>query len=75
MPRKQPVYRKKSPVLKASWITELAKLVADGMQDDREERAKGQLAARQSAHAAAFEGVDLAELEAVWAKFVCEIKL
>jgi hypothetical protein len=62
-------------VLKASWITELAKLVADGMQDDREERAKGQLAARQSAHAAAFEGVDLAELEAVWAKFVCEIKL
>ncbi len=60
--------------LKSSWKEELAKLEIEGKQDDEEARAAGQLEARKAAVKAAFEGVDLREIEAEWVKFVGELK-
>ena len=59
--------------LKSSWKKELAALEAEGKEEEWEDRAAGQLRARQAALAAAFEGVDVAELEAEWRAFVLDL--
>ncbi len=60
--------------LKSSWKQELAALEAAGKEEEQAERAAGQLKARQAALAAAFEGVDVAALEAEWREFVLDLE-
>lgn len=60
--------------LKSTWKEELAKLEAKDEAEDDEKRYEGQLAARKAAVKAAFEGVDLDEIEEEWVSFVEELE-
>jgi hypothetical protein len=61
--------------LKAAWGEEFAKLQAAGQGEDHKLRGEAGLAARQRAVAAAFEGVDLAEIDAAWREFIVRMDL
>jgi hypothetical protein len=57
-------------VLKSAWAAELAKLASHGKSEDRAALGQAASAARSRAVDAAFEGVDLAEIETAWRAFV-----
>lgn len=61
--------------LKVAWHDELAQLEAAGAKDDRKKRAESGLAARKRACDAAFEGVNVPEIDQAWQDFVREMDL
>jgi hypothetical protein len=61
--------------LKDAWREAVAQLEAAGKKDDQKMRAESGLAARKKACDAAFEGVDVLELDEAWQKFVREMEL
>jgi hypothetical protein len=75
---KRPEWAKILPVyfdtLKAKYGEELASLEAAGKKDDLLLKAKAGLAARTKAVDAAFEGVDLDEIQDAWSKFTMAIE-
>ncbi|MBL8861221.1 MAG: hypothetical protein JNK02_04335 [Planctomycetes bacterium] len=61
--------------LKAAWGEEWAKLQAAGADQDRVKRFAGGLAARKRAVEAAFQGVDMLEIDEAWQDFVLRMEL
>jgi hypothetical protein len=60
--------------LKSDYARRLGELAAQGRQDDRAERRTAGAAARKHALERSFESVDLAELEAEWAKYIAKLE-
>jgi hypothetical protein len=60
--------------LKHDYAAQLARLAAAGTTDDRRLRSEAGIASRKHALERAFEGVDLAALEAEWASYVSKLK-
>ncbi|MCZ6597256.1 MAG: DUF1570 domain-containing protein [Planctomycetota bacterium] len=60
--------------LKETWIREQEQLEKSGQQDDREQVAEGRLRSREAAVEAAFQDVDLDEIEESWMKYTLSLK-
>ena len=60
--------------LKSAWAEELARLVAAGQGEDKLARWQAGHAARARAADAAFEGIDLEEIEKAWREFVLHVE-
>jgi len=59
--------------LKASWAEQLARLEEEGKEEDATAKLAAQKEAREAAVDAAFDGVDIWELQKAWMEFVAEI--
>ena len=59
--------------LKASWAEQLARLEEEGKEEDATAKLAAQKEAREAAVDAAFDGVDIWELQKAWMEFVAQI--
>lgn len=59
--------------LKAAWAEQLARLEAEGKEEDATAKLAAQKEAREAAVDAAFDGVDIWELQKAWMEYVAEI--